>query len=383
MGRGSGGWFALAVTLLAAVAVVDVLDDTGSLLGACAVAPFIAGATCSTRRTVVVSVLTLAVGLGLLGAQGDVEALTAGVRLTVLGLAAVLAPFVAYARERGARRMRDLAHVAETAQLAVLTPVPPRVGPTRLSSAYQSASREAMIGGDLYGVVQTEAGVRLMIGDVRGKGIDAVRMAAVTLAAFREGTQRKGSTLARLARYCDEQLSVHLEDEDFVTALFADVSHDGLVELVSCGHPPPLLTRGDDVSTVHIEQPATPLGLGLQHELAPGLQRVPLQTGDRMLFYTDGLVEARDRRGRFLPLRTLVHDVGRRDFDEVLATVLARLHGAANEVRDDLAMLLVEYAGPGVAGGADGGLRLPEQATGEEPRFRRELPSAFLASPTA
>jgi serine phosphatase RsbU (regulator of sigma subunit) len=348
-------WFFGVLVMVALIAVTDLLDGSSSLVGALAVAPFVASTVCTARRTAAVSALTLVVGAWLLlESQAGVEPLTSGVRAVVLLAAAALAPVLAARRTGREQRIHDLVEVAEAAQAAVLTPIPPVAGPARLASAYQSASREALIGGDMYGVVETARGLRLMIGDVRGKGIDAVKVAAVTLAAFRDGTHHR-STLLDLAAHCDERLRPHLVDEDFVTALFADIDHDGIAEFVSCGHPPPFHIKADRPHEVPIEVPGTPLGLPRELRARPEPQQLKLAPGDRLLFYTDGLIEARTPRGQFVRQEHVVGDIATPNLDEALAGVLTRLHAAAHEVRDDLALLLVEYTGGAERPGLDSG----------------------------
>lgn len=333
-----------ALLLVGLVATADMLDATTSMAGCVAVAPPVAAILCSPMRTAVVSLVTLVVGLWLVATQGNPQLLTSAVRAGVVVLAAIVAPVLAAARTGREQRIQDLTRVAKVAQLAVLTPIPPVAGPTRLSSAYESASREALIGGDLYGVTETPRGVRLMIGDVRGKGIDAVRIAAVILAAFRDGALRM-SRLTRLAGHCEAQLRPHLVAEDFVTALFADIEHQGRAEFISCGHPGPIHARGDRLVEVEVASPGTPLGFPPEFRVAPRAHRIDLQRGDRLLFYTDALVEARTPSGGFVGVDRLVGDIGTVDFQDALAGVLTRLHAATHEVRDDLALLLVEYTG--------------------------------------
>lgn len=358
-------WFVASLAVVAVIAVADRLDPTSSVVGSFAIAPFMASVLCSPARTAIVSGVSLVVGLWLLATpQDNPEPMTVAVRAVVLVGAAVGAPLLARERTRREQRIRDLTRVAEAAQLAVLTPIPPVAGPTRLASAYQSASREALIGGDLYGVVETKRGVRLMIGDVRGKGIDAVRIAAVSLAAFREGTHQQRS-LVELAEHCDRQLRPHLVVEDFVTALFADIDDSGEVELICCGHPAPMHAQGHRCRDLEVEQPGTPLGFPTDLRVEPEPHRFRLQQGDRLLFYTDGLVEARTSRGEFVQPDRVIGDIGTSDFEQALGGVLARLHSAAREVRDDLAMLLLEYTGP-VAAPEDESERSVEDATGSE-----------------
>lgn len=334
------GWFALSLLLLAVVTTVDLTTPRNNLAVACAAAPFLAAATCRAGRALLVAMASLATGLTLVLTNRE-DTLSDITRVVVLLLAAVLGPLVARTRERRERQVRDLARVARVAQEAILTPVPPSAGVLRLATAYESASREAQLGGDLFAAVRTDDATRLLVGDVRGKGLDAVKTAALALALFREAAHRFDSPEG-IARHCDEQLRPQLGDEDFVTAIFASIGDDGCVEYVSHGHPPPLLAQADSVAPVEVENPGLPLGLGIEG-LGPETEQIALEAGDRLLFFTDGLVEARDRQGRFIDVMELAGDLGTADFDQVLPSLLLRLHSAAPQMDDDLALLLVEY----------------------------------------
>ena len=129
--------------------------------------------------------------------------------------------------------------------------------------------------------------------------------------------------------------------------MFADIDHNGRVEFISCGHPGPIHARGDRLADVEFASPGTPLGFPLEFRAGARSHRVDLQPGDRLLFYTDGLMEARTPGGSFVTAEGIVDEIGTADFEDVLAGMLARLHAISHEVRDDLALLLVEYTGPG------------------------------------
>src|SRR4029079_14703861 len=153
-----------------------------------------------------------------------------------------------------------ITRVAEAAQQAILAPVPPQVGPVALAGAYVSAAREALVGGALYDVFTGPGWVRLLIGDVRGKGLEAVRLATVVLGYFRAAAVERDD-IAAVARQMETRMRPYLGDEDFVTALIAEIDSDGLASVVCCGHPPAMVYAGGERSFLGAAD-SLPLGLG-------------------------------------------------------------------------------------------------------------------------
>ena len=237
-------------------------------------------------------------------------------------------------------RLAAVSRVAEAAQRAILAEPPAELGPVTLAARYVSAAAEARIGGDMYEVVERPGAVRLLIGDVRGKGLEAVRKATVVLGEFRSAATDVDD-LVQVAAQIDRRLRTHLDAEDFVTALIAEIDDDGRCTLASCGHPPALLVSGGVVSSMEVE-PSLPLGLGA----VPSLRTIQLQPGDRVLLYTDGLTEARDPEGRFVQLDRLVEPLSLSDVQSALGGLLHELRSATGQsLGDDLALLLAEYRG--------------------------------------
>jgi GAF domain-containing protein/anti-sigma regulatory factor (Ser/Thr protein kinase) len=235
-------------------------------------------------------------------------------------------------------RLASITRVAETVQRAILAPVPGRIGPVSLAATYVSAAQDALVGGDLYEAVARPGGVRLLIGDVRGKGLDAVRLATVVLGAFRVAAVEYDD-LAALARSMDARIRPYLSDEDFVTALIAEIRDDGTCLIVDCGHPPALLARDGEITPIGCDE-SPPLGLGA----APVPVTVQLRPGDRLLLHTDGLIEARDAGGRFADTAEVVKPLAEGPLPEALDGILARLHAQVGaDLGDDLALLAAEY----------------------------------------
>lgn len=242
--------------------------------------------------------------------------------------------------EQQSERLAGVTLVAEAAQRAILAPPPARTGPVALSARYRSAAVEAQIGGDLYEVVRGPSSVRLLIGDVRGKGLGAVRTATVVLGEFRAAAAGTGD-VAHVASEIDRRIVPYLPDpEDFVTAVLVDIEQDGRFDVVSCGHPAPvLLSPAGSVETVQLDH-SPPLGLGVD----PVIGRGKLAPGDRLLLFTDGLIEARSPAGDFVDPAPFLPAVGRASFHTALDGLLASLTGAAGHaLGDDLALVLACY----------------------------------------
>ena len=152
--------------------------------------------------------------------------------VAVVGTLAVLAAVIR------SRRESALIKINERVQHAILRPLPAELGGVAFASHYQSATTAALVGGDLYDITMTQFGPRFIIGDVKGKGLDAVGRCAAVLAIFRELAFGEAD-LVGLAEKMDARLSRDMEIEDFVTVILAEFA-PGEVRIVNCGHHPPV-----------------------------------------------------------------------------------------------------------------------------------------------
>ncbi|MFJ4820157.1 PP2C family protein-serine/threonine phosphatase [Streptomyces sp. NPDC088801] len=347
----------LLPALVVCVVVLSGLADGAGMiwLPLLVAGPALAATTNGPRGVFWVGLLTALLG-ALLGTRDGVPGreLTAVLAaLVTVTLASGLASVLRGRRERVLAAVRS---VAETAQHALLKPVPATVGPFQAAVRYSAAAAEARIGGDLYALIPTPHGVRLIVGDVRGKGLPAVGTAALVLGVFREAAHDEPDLLAVVERI-ERSLARNLGHDDFVTAVVAGYPRAGHLEVVNCGHAPPLLVRASgSISAVEPPHPAPPLGLRALTGHPPGLRTLPFADGDQLLLYTDGVTEARDGGRAFYPLaegleRHVSHEPARTLdalHDELLAHVGGRLH-------DDAALLLIRKptAGRAAAPGAD------------------------------
>lgn len=207
---------------------------------------------------------------------------------------------------RYGRRITEVRTVAESVQLALLPEPPVRLAGYDIAASYRAAQTEARIGGDLYAVHDSPWGLRVLIGDMRGKGMGAVSTVALLLGAFREAAEDV-PTLEALGARLDRRLTreapglgEELEIEGFTTAVLAEFPHGGeLVRLLNFGHPGPYLVAGGHVRELDAEVPNLPLGMsGFGQEVSPH-QEFAFPPGSSLLLVTDGVTESRNPQGVF------------------------------------------------------------------------------------
>jgi serine phosphatase RsbU (regulator of sigma subunit) len=251
-----------------------------------------------------------------------------------------------------AARERELATVrtvAEAIQKALLRPVAPRLGNLRIAVRYVAAQAEARVGGDLYEVIETPFGIRLFLGDVRGKGLQAVEIATDVLGVFRDAA-RSEPEVAAVAGRLDATLSRRPDNEaglaEFVTAVLIEVPPEGPAVMVNCGHPPPLLRHAGRVVEVHPPQYSPPLALlGLMGDAYPA-SHFTLDQGDQLLLYTDGVSETRDGSGSFYPLSERLLTMPAHDPEDLLDALLDDVLAYAGGGLDDDVAVLAVSCGP-------------------------------------
>ncbi|MEU1479506.1 PP2C family protein-serine/threonine phosphatase [Streptomyces sp. NPDC005760] len=257
---------------------------------------------------------------------------------------------VVHGRRALLRELRQARRVAGAAQSVLLRPLPPRVDGLTVAAAQMSADRGATIGGDLYEVVATEHGVRVVMGDVRGHGLAAIGTAAAVLGGFREAVHDEpdlGGVLRRLDRALARHLRGHAErdgtdSEEFVTVLVLEIGAGGELRALNCGHPWPYLLSGSVVEPLSCADPMPPLGpFPLPGDL-PGLHCGHLLPGETLVLHTDGAEDARDAHGRFFSLAECLRGAAEAPPQAVLGRVFtALLDHTGGTPKDDVALLVL------------------------------------------
>ncbi len=313
-------------------------------------APLVAAAVYSRRGTVLTGITVVAVVIGLQLRKEVIHYVDSLTELITIATVAVLAVFVNAFVRRAGEQLVSVREIAEAAQRAVLPEPAERIGGFEIAACYEAAQADAFIGGDLYAVQDSPRGVRLVVGDVRGKGMGAVAAVAVVIGAFREAAEQE-ATLEAVAQRLERALAREGTRRDgldafegFTTAVLAELPHgDGVVRILNRGHPPPLLLYAD--GTLHplpARESALPPGMGELGVWPDRAEQAPFPAGATLLLYTDGLSEARDAEGEFYdPHERLAGHVFRHPADllDALAEDVRRHSGGG--MADDMALLAV------------------------------------------
>ncbi|WP_031082348.1 PP2C family protein-serine/threonine phosphatase [Streptomyces sp. NRRL WC-3549] len=344
-----GNW-ALAlwlVLLTAAVVALDALTGTDlPLIPLLVVLPALASVFCTVRQTTGVAcwVTLVVVGsrIAAAGAFWDVFFL---IGFTVLACA--LGVVVCAARIRHATQVARLRSAAVALQRQILRPLPVVTRQLRAQGLYEPIEEDRFVGGDIYEVVQSPHGTRVIIGDVQGKGLPAIGAGFAALGAFREAAYRE-EDLAAVADALEDAVVRHNafsaetgEAERFVTALLLGFDGGDEAAVVNCGHLPPRMLYDGTASRVALRLTSVPLGMAELSGEARAVERFAFPLGATLMVFTDGVTEAREL------LRVLQAD-------------LQEFSGGVR--RDDVAVLLLSRrpegcGGPATdpAGPADGG----------------------------
>jgi serine phosphatase RsbU (regulator of sigma subunit) len=330
-----GTW--IVTVLILALTVGSYVQVTPLL----AAAPAIACTGTGRRQCIVLSAAcALFALLPIAGAPAELGQ-RAGTSLSILAVAAA-SYLIAQRRLRLQRAYEHVQRIADVTQKVLLRPVPERIGAVAAAVGYLSAAPGARVGGDFYDVLETPFGIRAILGDVRGCGLDALSGAAAVLGAFREAASyendldtvahRLDAALARhaTARRTDGDEGPDLRAEDFATAVLLEIREaiagesgeqqpqteavgtaPGTISIVSCGHPAPYLLKPGQLSAEPLDTsiPAPPLGLyALEASAAvPRLRSVPFDAGSTVVVCTDGILDARDRDGAFFPVADVLN----------------------------------------------------------------------------
>jgi hypothetical protein len=204
------------------------------------------------------------------------------------------------------------------------------------------------VGGDSFDYALDEHVLHLAVFDAMGHGLQAATMATIVVATYRHG-RRSGASLPDLYVHMDDVLS-GLYPGRFTTALVGQLDTvTGVLSWVNAGHPAALLINGSGAISALTGPISRPLGLG---GTAPRVQATQLAPGDRVLFFTDGVVEERFNDGTQFGEDRLLKLVEQTTADQLSVAETVRLlshrlmEARGGRTSDDASLLLVQWSGP-------------------------------------
>jgi phosphoserine phosphatase RsbU/P len=207
-----------------------------------------------------------------------------------------------------------------------------------------------LIGGDYYDFYPLANGkIRIVIGDVMGKGIPAAMLMILTRGAFRsaaESTQSPGETLTAMNQAIYEDLRTL---KSFVTLFCADWNPEtGLLTYANAGHNPPLLIKGEDSSVEELPKIKGIMVGGLPNQVYKETS-IQLHDNDTVFFYTDGIVEAVNKEGEQYKLHRLTQTLlanQDQSVGELEKSVMDSINQFAEGVsqKDDITMVILKIS---------------------------------------
>jgi sigma-B regulation protein RsbU (phosphoserine phosphatase) len=224
--------------------------------------------------------------------SGKLSSVSHDILRTIANGAATLVENAALVQaEDAAKRYRQELAIASEIQQRLMTVTVPEV-PFAKVNAVSYPCKD--IGGDFFDLVYTDKGLSLIVADVSGKGVSAAVVASI-LQGMLYSQLARDSALPEMIAAVNRFLCDKVAGQKYATLVIARLCNNGDLEIINCGHVPPLLVS--EGKTIKLEDGNLPVGLVPVAEFTA--QRIKLKTGDRLLLVTDGVTEAEDSTGEF------------------------------------------------------------------------------------
>ncbi len=224
--------------------------------------------------------------------SGKLSSVSHDILRTIANGAATLVENAALVQaEDSAKRYRQELAIAAEIQQRLMTVTVPEV-PFAKVNAVSYACKD--IGGDFFDLVYTEKGLSLIVADVSGKGVSAAVVASI-LQGMLYSQLARDSPLPEMIAAVNRFLCEKVGGQKYATLVVARLLDNGELELINCGHVPPLLVSGETVTK--LEEGNLPVGLVSVAEFKAS--KIQMKKGERLLLVTDGVTEAEDATGEF------------------------------------------------------------------------------------
>jgi len=312
-------------------AVNNAVADMGSMFVVLMILTRRVSSTPIVLRVSLLIFLTLVIITNLSFSAGEASLEPLGFAVLIAGLGYTAAGR-AVERERKLLAVENELETARRIQMSILPRSLPVVAGLEVTARYEPMTEVA---GDFYDFLPTSGGLTMLVADVSGHGVPAAMIASMLKVAF-EAQAENARDPAKILAGLNAVLARPL-DGRFVTAACAFINvENGCVDYAGAGHPPALIVRaGGEV----VELAENGLMLGPFPGTAYASMRVPFTHGDRLLLYTDGIIEATLKDGEEFGLARL-KEFARANRTSVADRLIAAVSGPIRE--DDLTVVVAE-----------------------------------------
>jgi len=244
---------------------------------------------------------------------------------------------------------RDLESAAAIQQ-SLLPARSPKIDNIQIAWEFEPCEQ---IGGDIFNIHHMDEGkVGLYMLDVCGHGVPAALISVAVSQFLNSGDGLLGNNCELVSPdivmdKLDRAFPFERFDSFFSIICMTIDLHEGLLTYSCAGHPPPVLMRPDGTMQI-LNHRGPSIGFGCENPI--GQQTIQLQTGDKILLYTDGLLESRNTQADFFG-KLRFYDVLKKHHHEPIQKMVDAVYASVNEFRhrakpdDDISILGVEYCG--------------------------------------
>jgi sigma-B regulation protein RsbU (phosphoserine phosphatase) len=242
------------------------------------------------------------------------------------------------------QRMEEELAIAHELQTSMLPAECPQMEGFEIA-AFSISARE--VGGDFYDFIEMgDDKVGMVIGDVTGKSVSGALVMSASRSVFRMLSEEESAVGERMIR-ANRRIKKDIKTGMFVALLYVVLNaNDRSLSLCSAGQTQPILLSGETGDAVLVETEGDTFPLGILDEADYQETRLQLAAGDRVVLYTDGIVEAMNEQEEmfgFERLQEVIQEARSLSAEALLKNIIARVNTFVGDTpqHDDLTVIVL------------------------------------------